>query len=323
MPKVSIIVPNYNHEKFLKGRLDSIVHQTFTDFELIILDDHSSDDSVSIISTYQTQYPNLIRFVPSTKNSGSPFKQWDRGIALAKGELIWIAESDDLSSISFLEYSVPFFERNENLGMVVVKSNAIDATGGQISEFHPMFNGYESKLFKATSSGLNYFNGDEFVKDYLAYKCLIPNVSGTLFRKSAYLNAGGLNLNFKRNGDYDLYFRMLYQSDIGFLNKSLNSTRYHDDKLTASNNAQSFKEVSTILKPVFDKLKLSASKRLEIMSFYFTVYKYDIFLNDAFTFKEKVTIFQNLSNLSGLLHFKFLKLLLQRGRINLSKIIKS
>lgn len=323
MPKVSVIVPNYNHEKFLKGRLDSIVNQGFTDYEIIILDDKSSDNSISIIKKYQKQFPDLIRFVPSNKNSGSPFIQWDKGIAFAKGALIWIAESDDLASTSFLESSIKFFDNHKKLGILVAKSNAIDGSGQEISEFHPMFKGFESKLFKDTTNELNYFEGHEFINNFLVYKCLIPNVSGIIFRKKIYNRSGGLNLEFKRNGDYDLYFRMLQISDIGFLNKRLNSTRYHDKKLTASNDEKSFKELSTILKPVFNDLNLSSSKRLEIMSFYFTVYKYDIFLNDAFSFKTKIKVFNYLSSLSGLLYLKFIEFCLQRLKINISKKITS
>ncbi|WP_159022666.1 glycosyltransferase family 2 protein [Formosa sp. L2A11] len=323
MPRVSVIVPNYNHEKFLRGRLDCIINQSYGDFELIILDDKSTDNSLKLIQEYETKFPNKVQFVPSEENSGSPFKQWDKGISLAKGELIWIAESDDLASTSFLEFCIPYFDSNENLGMVVTKSNAIDALGQEISEYHPMFKGYETKLFNENSDGFNYFKGNDFIKDYLVYKCLIPNVSGTLFSKNAYVKSGGLNMNFRRNGDYDLYFRMLYNTDVGFLNKSLNSTRYHDAKLTASNNAQSFKELSTILKPVFNKLKLTANKRLEIMSFYFTVYKYDIYLNNTYTFNEKLAIFRNLSELSGLLKFRFLKFILQRQKIDLAKKLRN
>ncbi|WP_053990076.1 glycosyltransferase family 2 protein [Mangrovimonas sp. TPBH4] len=323
MPKVSIIVPNYNHEKFLKGRLESVLNQTFQgDVEVIILDDQSTDNSVAIIKSYQDQFPNKVKFVPSDTNSGSPFIQWDKGIKLATGDLIWIAESDDLASTEFLESTVPFFDEYPDLGIIVTKSNAINAEGKEISEYHPIFKGFENKLFCKPETELNYFKGDTFVQDYLVYKCLLPNVSGAIFRKLTYLEAGGLDFNFRRNGDYELYFRLLEQADIGFLNKQLNSTRYHDYKLTASNNAQSFKELNSILKPIFEKLKLSATKRLEIMSFYFTVYKYDIFLNDSFSFSEKLKIFNYLGELSGKLRLQFLKFLMQRGKITLVKKIK-
>jgi glycosyltransferase involved in cell wall biosynthesis len=103
MPKVSVIVPNYNHSQFLSERLDSIINQTYKDFELIILDDASTDNSIDVINQYLNKYPELIRFQPSTNNSGSPFVQWDNGIKLAKGEFVWIAESDDVAPTKLFE----------------------------------------------------------------------------------------------------------------------------------------------------------------------------------------------------------------------------
>ncbi|SDB64989.1 Glycosyltransferase involved in cell wall bisynthesis [Flavobacteriaceae bacterium MAR_2010_188] len=322
MTKVSVIVPNYNHEKFLAPRLESIVNQTYKDFELIILDDASTDNSLEIIENYVNHFPGLIKFYPSDQNSGSPFIQWDKGIKCAEGEYIWIAESDDFASIYFLEYLVPLLEENKEVGIVCAKSNAINANGIEISEVHPIFRGFEPQLFTTNVSLTKYFKGIRFIENDLVYRCLIPNVSGILIRKSNYLGAGGLNLDYKRNGDYDLYFRLLSFSDIIFYNRTLNNTRYHDEKLTASNNAQSFKELSSILKPIFNTLKLSSSKRLEIMSFYFTVYKYDIFLNDTFSVIEKIKIFKNLSSLSGELNIKFFKFCLQRLKIYLAKKLK-
>ncbi len=105
MPKVSVIVPNYNHESFLQQRIDSILNQTYQDFELILLDDASSDASISIIENYRYE-EKVSEIVLNTVNSGSPFKQWIKGIKLAKGEFIWIAESDDFAEPTFLETTV-------------------------------------------------------------------------------------------------------------------------------------------------------------------------------------------------------------------------
>lgn len=106
-PLVSIIVPNYNHAKFLNQRLDSIFNQTFKDFEVIFLDDKSPDNSVGILNSYQDD--RITHRVYNTTNSGSPFKQWKKGLELAKGDLIWIAESDDFADITFLEKMLPIF----------------------------------------------------------------------------------------------------------------------------------------------------------------------------------------------------------------------
>ena len=101
-PKVSVIVPNYNHASYLKQRIDSILNQTFQDFEVIILDDCSTDNSLEVLSHYKN-HNKVSHCVFNDTNSGSTFKQWDKGIQLAKGEWIWIAESDDWAEPEFLE----------------------------------------------------------------------------------------------------------------------------------------------------------------------------------------------------------------------------
>ncbi len=92
MQTISVIVPNYNHARFLKRRIDSILNQTYQDFELILLDDCSSDDSCDILLSYKDN-PHVSQIVFNDENSGTPFKQWDKGIRMAKGKWIWIAES--------------------------------------------------------------------------------------------------------------------------------------------------------------------------------------------------------------------------------------
>src|SRR5579875_340873 len=98
---VSVIVPNYNHARFLRQRLDTILAQTFPDFELILLDDCSSDGSQQILGEYASR-PRVSHVVFNETNSGSTFKQWNKGVRLAHGEYVWIAESDDYSAPTFV-----------------------------------------------------------------------------------------------------------------------------------------------------------------------------------------------------------------------------
>src|SRR5690348_11158747 len=101
IPKVSVIVPNYNHARFLRKRIESILAQTVQDCELILLDDCSTDDSRLILNQYAGDPRIRIEF--NEMNSGSPFKQWNKGVRLAQSEYVWIAESDDFADVSFLE----------------------------------------------------------------------------------------------------------------------------------------------------------------------------------------------------------------------------
>lgn len=105
IPLVSVIIPNYNYARFLEKRIESVLLQTCTDFEIILLDDASTDNSVFILNKYQTNAH--VSYVDiNSVNTGSPFAQWQKGIALSRGKYIWIAESDDLASPSFLEKAV-------------------------------------------------------------------------------------------------------------------------------------------------------------------------------------------------------------------------
>ena len=108
-PLVSVIVPNYNHEKFLAERLDSILSQTYPHIEMLILDDGSKDGSARIIRRYEKRYPKKIRSIFNTRNSGNVFAQWRKGVENTTGELIWICESDDFCEPDFLEKLVPQF----------------------------------------------------------------------------------------------------------------------------------------------------------------------------------------------------------------------
>src|ERR1700722_10725104 len=94
MPLVTVVVPNYNHGRFLRERLDSIVGQKFQDFELILLDDCSNDDSCTILREYAAKRAGTKTSFNSV-NSGSTFKQWNKGVLMATGKYVWIAESDD------------------------------------------------------------------------------------------------------------------------------------------------------------------------------------------------------------------------------------
>ena len=98
MTKVSIILPNYNYERFLPERIESILNQAYKDFELIVLDDFSPDGSVELIKSYLRK-DNRIKFIGNKENSGNPFLQWQKGIKESKGEYIWIAEADDFADM--------------------------------------------------------------------------------------------------------------------------------------------------------------------------------------------------------------------------------
>jgi glycosyltransferase involved in cell wall biosynthesis len=219
MVEVSVILPNYNHEKYLKERIDSILNQTFQHFELIILDDHSQDESRQIIENYRT-HPKVSTIQFNETNSGSPFKQWTRGINLAKGFYIWIAESDDSCEPTFLEKTVAKMNEYPSAGIIFCQSTEFEVeTGKSFISFtgHPRF----SESFKHS-----YFNkGRKEISEKLVYENIVPNASGVLFRKDAYYQAGGVNEDMKLCGDWFLWVKILLMSDVYFISEPLNHFR--------------------------------------------------------------------------------------------------
>lgn len=219
MPKVSVIVPNYNHARFLPQRLESILSQTYQDFELIFLDDASSDNSKEVFEKYQDDYRIKSQF--NTENSGSPFIQWNRGIEMASGEYIWIAESDDFCDEDFLDVLVPLLDENPTVGLAYCQSWIVSESGEKVKaiDWYHVFGG-----------GLRWSHdfkneGRDEICRYLAIQNTIPNASAVLIRKSI-LNQGlRADENMKICGDWLFWVNMLINSDVVFSAKPRNCFR--------------------------------------------------------------------------------------------------
>lgn len=247
---ISVIVPNYSHAKFLKERVDSILNQTFQDFELIILDDCSTDNSKDIIESYRSKSNVSIYF--NKKNSGSPFKQWKKGIELAKGKYIWIAESDDFAESTFLETMLQILEKGHGLGYC--RSKDVDQNGIEKSTFY-WADGLDSERWK------NDFENDgiDEVKKYLVYRNTIPNASACVFEKKfAPLNSGFEKMRYC--GDWLFWIKLLENTTLGYISEELSSFRHHEGSTrNKKNERQELKkklEIISIVESTRKKFKL-------------------------------------------------------------------
>lgn len=216
---ISVIIPNYNHYKFLKQRIESVLNQTYQDFELIILDDCSTDDSKQIIEQYRN-HPRVSKIVYNETNSGNTFKQWEKGIQLAVGNFIWIAESDDYASPKFLEYGIKAFNSNEHIGIAKFGSVWVDESNATIKT-------------DREQDKTEIFSGKKFIKDHLATDNNIYNASAVLFKKNQ------IKLPLIKEitsmfycGDWLFWIEILKHSDICLINKNLNYYRRHPNTVT-------------------------------------------------------------------------------------------
>ena len=121
----SVIIPNHNHGNYLEARIKSVLNQTYKNYELIILDDNSTDNSRNIINKYNN-HPQVTAILFNKVNSGSPFLQWKKGIELAKANWIWIAESDDMADPLFLAEAAEVIKNQPAIGCYYTDSFIID-----------------------------------------------------------------------------------------------------------------------------------------------------------------------------------------------------
>ena len=216
-PLVSIIIPNYNHARYLDERIQSVLKQTYYNFEVIILDDKSTDNSLEVINKYK-ENPHIAKIIVSEQNSGSPFKQWEKGFKLAKGELIWIAESDDSCDITFLEKLVYIHNKNNNV-VTFCRSQRID-------ELDKKYNTFYNDLLSGT------WNGKEFIQVYLGRYNIIMNASSAIFNKEAALSANRQYLKYKGAGDWLFWIELVEKGSISFTGETLNYFRKHSSNTT-------------------------------------------------------------------------------------------
>ena len=259
---VSIIIPNYNHALYLAQRIESVLSQTYQDFELIILDDCSTDNSRSIINKYAAQ-DKRIQTVFNITNSGSPFAQWNKGVSLAQGEYIWIAESDDYAHQALLETLVPLLDQCPKVGLAYCQSYKVNQDNDIIGDGLPKDNINIDEQRWLTSYENN---GANEVAHYLVFKNIIPNASALLFRKSVYPSPESVPLGLRLCGDWLTYIKMLEISDIYYHPDKLNYFRVHNKTVRTRNAWHSIAvlwERSKVLQYVLEKFDVPEKNIVE------------------------------------------------------------
>lgn len=244
-PLVSVIIPNYNHARYLEQRLDSVFNQTYLNFEVIILDDCSTDNSLEVINRYKNN-PHLSQIVVNETNSGSPFKQWNKGFALAKGELIWIAESDDYCELNLLEELVKIYTSKPDIVLVYTSSILVDENGIK-------------KSASKYNLGVKYFSGKDYITRVLTMGCAVGNASSAIFSRKAALKVSSGYILFKGSGDYMFWTELSTLGDVAMADLRLNYFRRAGNSVTDKHYVEgsAAKEDMQVLKYIQTQYRLS------------------------------------------------------------------
>lgn len=224
MPLVTVIIPNYNHGTYLRERIESVIHQTFSDIEIILIDDCSTDNSQDIIREYQ-QHPKVSFVFLNATNSGSPYSHWPMALQLANAGWIWVAESDDLSDPQFLEKLYPLALQDPRNSLVYCDSVILENTGIDTPKLYSSIK--NNRYGTAKWSQPYQQDGKQELNEFLKKDCTINNVSAVLFRKAFAMDVVKTFSGFRFHGDWIFYIRMAEKGRITYLPEALNQYREH------------------------------------------------------------------------------------------------
>ncbi|MCC6543249.1 MAG: glycosyltransferase [Nitrospirae bacterium] len=218
-PKVSVCIPTYNRPDLLKLAMESVLEQTFRDYELIISDNASGDSTAAVITSFKDC---RIIHIRKEKNVGL-VDNWNSCLASAKGKYITIFHDDDRMLPENLAFKVEALDRNERVGMVHSNFHIIDENG-YITKKNAHF--IESNDFVET--GLSFLR-----KSLLGYNPVNP--PSVVIRKECFEKLGGFSKRIHFTTDLEYWMRIAMHYDVTYLARPLIEYRmYHKDGWTSS-----------------------------------------------------------------------------------------
>ena len=236
LPRISVVVPNYNHARHLPSRLASVFAQSHPVAEVLVLDDASTDDSLVVARAAAADWGREIAVVANRRNSGSVFAQWRRGVERAIGDWVWIAESDDCADPSLLATLAARLDTAEDVVAVACDSRAIDVVG---AELWPSHQDYYAKAGVSELARDGLFAARDFAVRFLAARNLLVNASAILFRRvplrAALARCAPALAEYRMAGDWHLYLDLLARSEgqVAWVAAPLNHHRRHAAGVTA------------------------------------------------------------------------------------------
>ncbi|WP_019502658.1 glycosyltransferase family 2 protein [Pseudanabaena sp. PCC 6802] len=221
MPKVSVVIINYNYSQYLDERIQSFLGQTYRDFELLIIDNGSTDNSVDVIQQY-TKDPRVS--VKYYDENDSPLKRWNEGVESTQGEYVMIAASDDSCDPRLLERLVEKLDNHPSVGFAYSQSWEIDDRGNRLYLSKQLMDHLHPGLWDTDFVA----SGREMCQHMLFLN--IIRFSG-IARRSVFVSAGKFDTQLPYEADWLLWSKILLVSDLAYVAEPLTFGRTHANSL--------------------------------------------------------------------------------------------
>ncbi len=223
MPKVSIVIPSYNRADYIPATIDSVLQQTFTDWELIFVDDGSTDSTEAILANYLKQDPR-IKYFKQTNSERAVARSY--GMKLASGEYICLVDSDDIWYPAKLEKQLAVMDTNPELVLCYASVDRIDLEGKPVKAARRQYQGYSGDIY------------DELLK-----RNFIPSVT-PMFRQCYFAQVGDQVTAFIPYEDWDFWLRLSRLGKFHHIREALGAYRLHPGQSVQNVKAEKIEEVT-------------------------------------------------------------------------------
>lgn len=223
-PKVTALVPSYNHGRYIRERIESILNQSYPNIELIVIDDRSDDDSHEIISKLQVEY--RFKYLRNERNSGTPFSAWEQVCELSNGDYVWICESDDVAETTFVEKAIASFEKEKNAVLFYCSSHVINEESSIIGHVDSFFH----DIWKESRWDNDFVaEGAEELLRFQLRGQTVPNMSSALIKKEVFVASFTPFLKrFRLTGDWLFIGEVMKHGRVIYLRETLSRFRKHE-----------------------------------------------------------------------------------------------
>lgn len=215
-PTVSVIMPTYNRAKYLKKAIKSVLNQTFLDFEIIVINNFSTDETLDVVQSFNDNRIKIINF----NNDGIIAKSRNKGILHSTGKYIAFLDDDDLWCFNKLELQIQYLELNKEFDLVYSRAVIIDE-----------FDNKQGLLIDPEDSKTGYIFKELLHNNFIS-------ILTVLVKKSVFDEVGLFNeeYNARAAEDYELWLRIAINSKFGFINNTLALYRMHSSNVSSSIN---------------------------------------------------------------------------------------
>ncbi len=230
VPKVSVLIPTYNYSRYIKEAIESVLNQTYQDFELIIVDNCSTDNTKEVVEQY-TNKDIRIKLIINNVNIGM-YRNYNKALLLANGEYVKFLNADDKFNEKCLEIFVGILDANQDVAIVTS---------------YRQFFGAKDDILKPKLLGL--INKEKAILEALKHGNWIGEPTTVMFRRK-YLYGGLFDVSLLMFADFDMWLRQLEHGDLYICDEVLSYFRIHNEQGTAYLN-------NNIDKNLFNKLQQS------------------------------------------------------------------